>query len=192
MSHSLWTACWKNNLPPNQLFFLDCCRHHISPGKLINVDAEKMVAEACGFLDSNGNLTEKAITVLDSMEGDVKKKKTKNIQDILGQDYLDKIKEYREYFPGQRLSHGELARQSVNELKEKFVWFFKTYTDYDWDIVLDAAKYYTIIKERENYQFMTTSSYFIKKSDPRTKETSSKLADFCQLILDNPEVLLTL
>jgi len=151
-----------------------------------------MFAQACGYLDKEGKLTDKAIAVLDSMEAEVKNKKGRNIQDILGPDYLDKIKEYREYFPGQRLSHGELARQSVNELKEKFVWFFKTYTDYDWDIVLDAAKYYTIIKEREGYQYMTTSAYFIKKTDPRTKDTTSKLADFCQLILDNPEVLLNL
>jgi hypothetical protein len=151
-----------------------------------------MVAEACGYLDSNGALTEKAIIILDSMESDGKEKKTKNVASILGADYLDKIKEYREYFPGQRLSHGELARQSVNELKEKFIWFFKIYTDYDWDIVLDAAKYYTIIKERENFQFMTTSAYFIKKTDPRTKDTTSRLADFCQLILENPDVLLTL
>lgn len=178
-------------MPPNQLFFLDCCRHNISPGKLINADAERMVAQACGYLDHAGALTQKAIDILNSMETEVKAKKTKNIQDILGEDYLDKIKEYREYFPGQRLSHGELARQSVNELKEKFVWFFKTYTDYDWDIVLDAAKYYTILKERENFQYMTTSAYFIKKTDPKTKETSSKLADFCQLIMDSPDVLLT-
>jgi hypothetical protein len=36
---------------------------------------------------------------------------------------------------------------------------------------------------------MVTSSYFIKKTNPQTKETTSKLADYCQQILDNPEIL---
>jgi len=34
-----------------------------------------------------------------------------------------------------------------------------------------------------------TSSYFIKKTDPISKETRSKLADFCQELLDNPDAL---
>jgi hypothetical protein len=36
---------------------------------------------------------------------------------------------------------------------------------------------------------MVTSSYFIKKTNPVTKETTSKLADYCQELLDNPDIL---
>jgi hypothetical protein len=36
---------------------------------------------------------------------------------------------------------------------------------------------------------MVSSSYFIKKTNPQTKEVSSKLADYCQEILDNPNML---
>jgi hypothetical protein len=36
---------------------------------------------------------------------------------------------------------------------------------------------------------MVTSSYFIKKTNPQTKEVTSKLADYCQAILDNPKIL---
>ena len=108
---------------------------------------------------------------------------------MLGEDFLDRVKEYRESWPGKRLPSGELARQSVQELKDKFVWFFKTYPEYDWDLVLDATDYYNIVYERKRYQYMVTSSYFIKKTNPQTKETTSKLADYCQELLDNPNIL---
>ncbi len=108
---------------------------------------------------------------------------------MLGEDFLDRVKEYRDAFPGKRLPSGELARQSVQELKDKFVWFFKTYPEYDWDLVLDATDYYNIVYERKQYKFMVTSSYFIKKTNPQTKETTSKLADYCQELLDNPGIL---
>ena len=38
---------------------------------------------------------------------------------------------------------------------------------------------------------MVTSSYFIKKTNPQSKEVTSKLADYCQEILDNPSILNT-
>ena len=92
-------------------------------------------------------------------------------------------------FPAKRLPSGELARQTPNELKDKFVWFFKTYPEYDWGMVLDATDYYVYTKSLKNFEYTMTSSYFIKKTDPRTKETSSKLADHCQMILDEPSLL---
>jgi hypothetical protein len=107
----------------------------------------------------------------------------------LGAEFSNKIKEYREIFPSKRLPSGQLARQSTEELKQKFIWFFKTYPEYDWDLVLDAADYYNAVFEKKGYMYMVTSSYFIKKTDPITKEVSSKLADYCQEILDNPKIL---
>lgn len=192
MSHKIWTSCRKFNVSPNQLFFLDCCRNSISTGKLVNVEAERLVAESCGHMNPDGTLTEKAIAMLKHLQTEIESKTKPKTENVLGADYLDKVKEYREYFPSKRLDHGEVARQSVKELTDKFIWFFKTYTDYDWDIVLDAAKYYCLIKEQERHAFMSTSSYFIKKTDPTSKTIVSKLADYCQLILDNPELLLNI
>jgi hypothetical protein len=94
-------------------------------------------------------------------------------------------------FPAQKLPSGELARQSVQELKDKFVWFFKTYPEFDWDLVLDATDYYVYTKQKDGYLYMINSSYFIQKTDPRTKISRSALADHCQMILDNPEILKT-
>ena len=78
--------------------------------------------------------------------------------------------------------------RSVSELKERFVWFFKTYPEYDWDLVLDAADDYTKLFKMKNYQYMATSSYFIKKMNSQ-KEVTSKLADYCQQILDELKIL---
>lgn len=189
MSHQLWNPCRTYNLSPNQLYFLDCCRYKIAAGSLINEKAEFMICQSKGLITNEGKLTDKALVILDEFEIYQVKTKKKVATSVLGDNFLDKIKEYREIFPAQKLPHGELARQSMQELKDKFIWFFKTYPEYSWEIVLDATDYYVYAKSREHFNYMATSSYFIKKTDPRTKEISSKLADYCQMITDNPEIL---
>lgn len=190
MSHQLWTTLIKNNISPNLIYFLDCCREKIVPCKnLINEDVERTFAEHKGLIDKEGNLTNKAAIVLNEFETLLVKTKKKVASEVLGSDFNEKIKEYREIFPGKRLPSGELARQNVQELKDKFVWFFKTYPEYDWDLILDATDYYNELFRKKNYMYMATSSYFIKKTNPQTKEVSSKLADYCQEILDNPKLL---
>jgi hypothetical protein len=175
---------------PNQIYFLDCCREKIVPSKaLINVDAERMLAQHKGLIDESGGLTNKAAVILNEFETYLVKTKKKVTAAVLGEDFNQKITEYREAFPAKRLPSGELARQSVQELKDKFVWFFKTYPEYDWDLVLDATDYYNEVFRKKNYMYMATSSYFIKKTNPQTKEVSSKLADYCQQIIDNPKLL---
>ena len=190
MSHQLWSTLIKWNVSPNQIYFLDCCREKIVPSKaLINVDAERMLAQHKGLIDESGGLTNKAAVILNEFETYLVKTKKKVTAAVLGEDFNQKITEYREAFPAKRLPSGELARQSVQELKDKFVWFFKTYPEYDWDLVLDATDYYNEVFRKKNYMYMATSSYFIKKTNPQTKEVSSKLADYCQQIIDNPKLL---
>jgi len=190
MSHQLWTTLIKWNLSPNQIYFLDCCREKIMPSKmLINPDAERMMAQHKGLIDETGKLTNKAAVILNEFETYLVKTKKKVASEVLGADMNERIKEYREIWPAKRLPSGELARQNVQELKDKFVWFFKTYPEYDWDLVLDATDYYNEVFRKKNYMYMATSSYFIKKTNPQTKEVSSKLADYCQQIIDNPKLL---
>lgn len=186
MSHQHWSPLIKWNVSPNQIYFLDCCRSNIQPTKIINQEAEKIICQAKGLITENGNLTNKGAMILDEYETFIVKTKKKVASDVLGADMNERIKEYREIFPSKRLPSGELARQSVSELKEKFVWFFKTYPEYDWDLVLDAADEYNKTFKMKNYQYMATSSYFIKKTNSQ-KEVTSKLADYCQQILDELE-----
>lgn len=189
MSYQLWSTLLKWKISPNQAYFLDCCREGIIPSKiLINPDAERMIAEAHGMIDENGKLTNKAAVILEEFETFLVKAKKSVTKATLGEDFTDKVNEYREIFPKGKLPSGELARQSVKELQDKFVWFFKTYPEYDWDLVLDATEYYVDTFAKKNYMYMATSSYFIKKT-MTTKEVKCKLADYCQEIIDNPKLL---
>jgi hypothetical protein len=187
MSHQHWTPLIKWNVSPNQIYILDCCREKIQPSKIVNEGAEILICQAKKLLDEHGNLTNKGAMVLDEFEMFTVKTKKKVASEILGSDMNERITEYREVWPSKRLPSGELARQSVQELKEKFVWFFKTYPEYDWDLILDATEEYNDLYKKKNYLYMVTSSYFIKKTNPQTKEVTSKLADCCQQILDELE-----
>lgn len=189
MSHQHWNTLIKFNISPNQIYLLDCYRDKIKPAKIINEEGERMICQAKGLLDENNNLTNKAAMILNEYETFLVKTKRKVTVQVLGEDFNERLKEYRELWPSKRLPSGELARQSTQELKDKFIWFFKTYPEYDWDLILDATEYYNEVFKRKNYMYMATSSYFIKKTNTTTKEISSKLADYCQEILDNPKLL---
>lgn len=189
MSHQLWSTLIRHGISPNQMYFLDCCRSSIKPTAIINQDAEKLLCVAKGLITENGELTNLGANVLNEFETYLVKRKKAVTREVLGEDFADRVNEYRDAWPKKRLPSGELARQSVQELKDKFVWFFKTYPEYDWNLVLDATDYYNIIYEKKSYQYMVTSSYFIKKTNAMTKEITSKLADTCQELLDNPNLL---
>jgi len=182
MSHQLWTTLIKHKISPNQIYFLDCCREKIQPSSdLINASAEKNICELKGLITDKGVLTYKALTILDEFETYLVKTKKAVTSTVLGNDHLDKINEYKEYFP-KKLPTGP-GRQSVRELKQKFVWFFKNHPEYDWDDVLEAANYYKFERGQLNNEYMANSSNFIKK-DTMSKESISKLADYCELAKD--------
>lgn len=182
MSHQLWKTLIKWKLSPNQIYFLDCCREKIQPSNdLINQTAEKNICELKGLINDKGVLTYKAITILDEFETYLVKTKKVVTTTVLGEGFEEMINKYKEYFP-KKLATGP-GRQSVRELKQKFVWFFKNHPEYTWDDVLEAANYYRYECAQRNNEFMANSSNFIKK-DTMSKESVSKLADYCQLVID--------
>jgi hypothetical protein len=155
---------------------------------LINPDAERIIAHQNGLITEQGTLTSKAVIALNDFETLLVKTKKKVVSEVLGSDSVDKINEYRDIFPNGKLPSGQLAKQNVQDLKANFVWFFKTYPEFDWDLVLDATEYYVATFEKKNYLYMATSKYFIKKDD-KFKNSHSILADYCQQILDDPKLL---
>lgn len=190
MSHQLWTSLIKYNVSPNQLYFLDCCRHKIRPANIIDYEAEKAVAENRGHITTTGVLSPGAVVILDEFEKLLAKTKKAVASEVLGVQALEFINKYREIFPAKRIPKIGVLRQSVQELKDKFVWFFKTYPEFTWEDVLMATDHYMHVKiNKENMDFMTTSSYFIQRTDTFTKVNRSLLADYCQMIKDDPNVL---
>lgn len=188
MNYQLWNPLLKWKISPNSIYFLHCCKYKVIPATIINTNVERLLAETKGLMDKDGNLTQLGINILEEFETCLSKQKKAVAKAVLGDDFTEKVNEYREMFPKGKIPSGELARQSVKELQDKFVWFFKTYPEYDWDVVLDATEYYVDTFRKKNYLYMATSSYFIKKTLV-TKETMSKLADYCQQIIDNPQLL---
>ena len=188
-SYQQWSILIKYNISPNQVYFLDSCKHKIKPASIINGDAEALVCRQKGYIDENNNLSGTALRILEEYDTCLVKTKTKVAREVLGENFNERVKEYREIFPSIRFPSGELARQNVKDLTDRFVWFFKNYPEYDWNLVLDAADYYIHLKEKVEYQYAVTSLYFIKKTDAKSKETKSMLADICQEILDNPKLL---
>jgi hypothetical protein len=143
------------------------------------------------LVDDNNNITSTGLVILNEFETFLVKTKKKVDKEVLGEDFMTKVKEFRELFPAKRLPSGELARQSPQELKDKLVWFFKTYPDITWDEVLDAAEYYNAYFKKKGYMYMATSSYFIKKT-LQDKTITSKLADTCLEVRDNPALMNTI
>jgi len=183
MSHQLWTTLIKYNVSPNQIYFLDCCRSRIKPTNIINPDAEANICRAKGYINEQGQLTEKALVILDGFETFLVKTKKKVATEVLGDGFLEKIKYYRELFPRGTLPSGAVSKQTVEQLKKKFIDFFKTYPEYDWSLVHIATEYYIFEKEKVKFDFMKNSGYFIEKFG------TSELANYCDLLLDSPEIL---
>jgi hypothetical protein len=183
MSHQLWTTLIKYNVSPNQIYFLDCCRNRIKPTAIINQEAEANICRAKGFINDQGQLTERALLILDEFQTFLLKSKKKVTSEVLGDQFLDKIKYYRELFPRGTLPSGAVSKQSVAQLKDKFIKFFQTYPEYEWPIVHLATEYYIFEKEKVNFEFMKNSGYFIDKFGV------SELANYCDLLLESPEIL---
>ena len=177
-------------MSPNLLYFLDCCRNKIKPTNIINADAERIIAHSKGLLDDNGVLTTKALVVLEDFETLLVKTKKKVTTEVLGDNFLEQIDIYRQLFPAGILPTGVVGRSTVQEVKDKFVWFFKKYPEFTWDTVLEAANYYKFLKDNpEKRKYMMNASAFIQKTDTITKTVKSTLAEYCQMIIDDPDVI---
>lgn len=175
-------------MSPNQLYFLDCCKNKLKPSPIIDEYAEHTKSLQDGYIDRERNITPIAAQILEEFYKLLNNSKKKITTEVLGPDFLEKIRLYRELFPKGRFPSGELARQNPEDLKQRFIWFFQTYPSYSWDLVLDATDYYLHLKQAVNYQYAVSSAYFIQKTDVLTKTKKSLLADYCQKLLDDPDL----
>jgi hypothetical protein len=173
---------YKLNLTPNQLYLL-LCKARSKEAKLVNIALEERLLMAGEFLDGRGDLTAKGFETLSRAEFESKKRATAT-KATLTSDDIDYVSKYRELWPAIKIpTSGKLARTSVRELTEKFIWFFTNYPQYrNWELIGQATGIYLYEAELKKYQYMTTSEYFISKSDMRTGTVKSELANFCQMI----------
>jgi len=171
----------KNQLTPNQLYILFCTKHKTVPNKFVNNSLENQRLINNNWLTEETLLTTKANVLLDSLEGYFRKSKSETNVDLMGNKYIDNIKIYVNLFPEGKLPSGKYARTNPKNLESAFRWFFKTY-DYNWDTVVEATKLYLDEYERNNWKYMRTSQYFVRKQNP-DKSFESDLANYCDVYL---------
>lgn len=172
----------KNNITPNQLYFLHCKQNNIIP-KLIssNVEFARLSGE---WIDENtGKLTGKSLFLLKEVDGFFKTSKKKTSTQIMGEDFGKMIEEYSEIFPKLKLPSGKYARADKKNLENAFRWFFEHH-NYNWGTIIAATKLYVDTYERQGYKYMRTSQYFIRKTNTAEKTFESELADYCNMYIN--------
>lgn len=174
----------RHKLTPNQTYFLHCIRHKTVPPDFINIPLEIQRLEQGGWVDNNA-ITPRTIAYLDGLENYFRKAKKKTSEDILGDNYMDNLEAYSNLFPNIKLPSGKPARVNVKTLENVFRWFFSEY-NYTWETVFSATKQYLDEYESQNWKYMRTSQYFIRKQNP-DKTYDSDLANYCDMILNGLE-----
>lgn len=94
---------------------------------------------------------------------------------------VEKVKEYNSIFPNRTLPNGKYGVSTERIVIKCFEWFFRTYPEFNWEIILKATKLYVETYEKQDYNFMRTSQYFIVKQVQNKIETSD-LADWCMKV----------
>lgn len=184
----LFQKMLNDNITPNQCYLLFSMKEK-TQSLHINSKEEVVNLIEKGFVEKQENksyiITNKGKSlILKYNNYFLKAKKKTNIQ-LMGKDFADKIEEYRSIFPAGKLPSNVPARQNVKALGESFRWFFETY-DYTWEDIIKATKMYVNEYRSDNYMYMVTSQYFIAKQD-KHKVKNSKLADYCDMIIDGVE-----
>src|SRR3989304_2666347 len=149
----------KERLTPNQWYVLFCAREKIAPsGVNIYLELRGLVPE---WIEDSVP-TARALSLLMDIDDEFKGKIPKKDEELMGKNYMDSIKKYRDMFPVGKLPSGKYARDSMKNLEGHFRWFFKNF-EYDWDTVFKATEKYVSEYRDDSYKFMRTSKYFICK-----------------------------
>jgi hypothetical protein len=131
------------------------------------------------YLNREREISDKGIRLLKSIDELFKPiKKLKNFE-LLGDNYAEHVQNYIQLFPKGKLPSGQYARGNQKNIVDNFMWFFQEY-NYTWETILEATKIYIEEYEKENYKYMRTAMYFIKKLTDGT--TNSQLANYCDLV----------
>ena len=149
---------------------------------------DKLSKDYYELKENNIVITTKGLALLESIDNLFYAKKKPKLDDILGTDYKEKLKQYVELFPKGKLGSNAYARSNIKDLERNFIWFFQEYEDsYAWDVIIKATEFYIEEQRRANYKYTQTSMYFIRKADVN-KIVKSNLANYCDKILDGDNV----
>ena len=135
------------------------------------------------LIGRDNKVTEKGKKIIKSIEKLFISNKNIKIEDLMGQDVEIHLDSYIKTFPTAKLPNGKYARGNKKNILTNFTWFFQNY-DYDWPTILQATDQYVNEYRVNNYMYMRTALYFIRKDDG-TRTVHSDLADYCEKIVNN-------
>jgi hypothetical protein len=141
------------------------------------------------YINTDCRLNDKGLKLIEGMESIFKPIKQLKTLELLGPNYKEMIDKFIELFPKGKLPNGKYARTNKKTIEENFKWFFQEY-QYDWDLVIQATEKYVNEYRMDNYMFMRTAMYFIKKLIDGTVQ--SELATYCEAIIsgdDNEKII---
>lgn len=97
--------------------------------------------------------------------------------------YKDLAEKYNSFFPAIKIpTSGKYAKDPLKEITEALIWFTANY-DFTHFMILQAAQDYVNERQLEDWKFMQTSKYFIRKQQ-KDKSWVSSLANYCQQVKD--------
>jgi len=177
----------KDNMTPNQLMLLYGIKNKISVPQIdAHLEIKGLIKEGYVIVEkTNILISNEGINIMTKYTNYFVKAKKKTNSQLMGQEFLDNIKKYREMFPAKKLPSGKPGRNNVKVLEAAFRWFFGEY-DYSWEQIHKATARYVDEYEDTEYLYMKTSQYFIAKQD-KTKVKYSELADYCDVIIEGYE-----
>tara|TARA_R110001632_G_scaffold47255_1_gene119788 strand:- start:285 stop:872 length:588 start_codon:yes stop_codon:yes gene_type:complete len=170
----------KNDLTPNTYYVLDCINNKIIPNKFVNKSLEVKRLQSDGWLKEDLHLTSKSLIFMEEIGGFFKKTKKKTANNLMGNDHITHIKRYVSMFPNKKLPSGKYARVNPKNLENSFRWFFENF-DYSWELIFKATEKYVKDYELNNFDYMRTSQYFIRKQSA-DKTWESEVANYCELV----------
>jgi hypothetical protein len=182
----IFTRLIQEGLTPNSFYVLHCIKEKVTVANFVNKAIECKKLQSDAWLDNNLQLTNKSLIFITEIDGYFKKSKKKTNTTLLGTNFLDNIKNYNEIFPNKKLPSGSYARSNVKNLENAFRWFFENYA-YSWDTILQATEKYVKEYAAQNYQYIRTSQYFVRKQNT-DKTWDSDLATYCEWILSGGTV----
>lgn len=185
----LFQLCLKYQITPNQLYLIHFFKRRVNPPH-INVDAELFICKQKNLLTTDGRVSYLGETILNEADQLFKKAKKKLASEVLGNEYQEKIKQYRELFPAGKNIHTNYAhRQPLEQITPKFVWFFNKYPDYTWELVLKVTKKHIDDCAANEYKYLGKCDLFIQRKDGVTDR--STLAELCDAYLEEGEQQVT-
>lgn len=175
----------QEKITPNQLLLLYSFNEKISVPQINpHLELKGLIKE--GYIKQTSNLeyniTREGKAIIRKYNNYFIKAKKKTDIQLMGKDFLDKLKEYREIFPAGKLPSGKPARVNIRTLESSFRWFFDQFEP-SWDEIIKATKMYVNEYEEKDYMYMKTSQYFISKTD-KNKVKTSDLMDYIDMVRD--------